>query len=215
MTTTGSLDLSGRRVLVADDVMYSRSIVRWLLRDFGDPRVHQAANGKEALGYLRVGVDAVISDFNMPEMQGLELLKAVRTGQQNINRATPFAMLTAYSDKHLVDVALALDVNAFLIKPVSKRAFSTRLERMLRQLKAEEWLKSAEQYDEIDVTWDRDRLESAPKAEVRKDAAASMFGRSANTALLRKTIPRRIGASSDPNHTTGDTVSIATSSTAR
>ena len=206
MTTTDSLDLSGQTVLVADDVTYSRSIVRWLLRDFGDPKVHQAANGKEALGYLSFGVDVVISDFNMPKMQGLELLKAVRTGQHDIDRATPFAMLTAYSDEHLVDLALALDVNAFLIKPVSKQALATRLEGMLQQSKSGEWLKSAEEYGDIDVAWVLDDTESGPKSGGRGRAAASVFRRTADVALLRETRPSQFGASPDTKHSIDDTV---------
>ena len=109
----------------------SRSAVRWLLKDLGNPDVFQAGDGREALRLIANGVDFVISDFNMPELHGLQLLKAVRTGQHGITRATPFTLLTGYSDKSLVDVALALDVNAFLVKPVSKGAFSTRIPRYL------------------------------------------------------------------------------------
>ena len=69
----------------------------------------------------------------MPELHGLQLLKAVRTSQYGITRATPVTLLTGYSDKSLVDVALALDVNAFLVKPVSKGAFSARITQVLEQ----------------------------------------------------------------------------------
>lgn len=74
-------NLAGLTVLLADDVSTSRSAVRWILKDIGNPDVYQAGDGKEALRLLVLGVDFVISDFNMPELHGLQLLKAARTGQ--------------------------------------------------------------------------------------------------------------------------------------
>lgn len=144
-------NLSGLTVLLADDVSTSRSAVLWLLKDLGSPEVFQVADGKEALRILAIGVDFIISDFNMPELHGLQLLKAVRTGQHNIARATPFTLLTGYSDKNLVDVALALDVNAFLVKPVSKRAFTARIGQVLEQSENAHWLKSANDYASTNV----------------------------------------------------------------
>ena len=179
------VNLSGRSILLADDVTYSRSAVLWLLKDFGEPTVTQAANGKEALGYLRGGVDLIISDFNMPEMHGLELLKAVRTGQHGIERATTFAMLTAYSDKHLVDTALALDVNAFLVKPVSKQALAERLDQMLGQGQFREWLKPVAMYEKAEVESALDHVAEASKAENEGAPAPSVFRGNAKAPLLR------------------------------
>ncbi len=179
------VELSGRSILLADDVTYSRSAVLWLLMDFGSPNVLQAANGKEALRHLRDGVDLIISDFNMPEMPGLELLKAVRTGQNGIERATPFAMLTAHSDKHLVDTALALDVNAFLIKPVSKQTLAERLDQMLGQGQSREWLKPVAMYEKAEVESALDHVAGAPKAESEEDPAPSVFRGRAKAPLLR------------------------------
>ena len=119
----------------------------------GDPEVHQAENGTEALEVLQSEgpIDFVLSDFKMPGFNGLQLLKAIRTGQTAARRETPFAMLTGYSDRHLVDMALALDVNAFLAKPISKKTLAARLNKMLSRDEAETPVKPAEVYENIAI----------------------------------------------------------------
>ena len=132
-------DLSPYTILLVDDVTFSRQTVMRLLKTMGDPEVHQAENGAEAMEVLQSErmVDFVLSDFKMPGFNGLQLLKAIRTGQTAARRETPFAMVTGYSDRHLVDMALALDVNAFLVKPISKKALAMRLDKMLSRDEAE------------------------------------------------------------------------------
>src|SRR5262249_2017601 len=71
--------------------------------------------------------------FMMPNVNGLQLLKAIRTGRARCRRDLPVAMLTAVSDQDLVGAALALDVNAFLLKPASVQALSQRIARMLEE----------------------------------------------------------------------------------
>ncbi len=146
--------MKGLKILLVDDEVYSMEMVARLLWKMGNPYVISAENGAKAMNVLgddSLKVDMVISDFNMPVAHGLQLLKAVRTGRNNIGRATPFAMLTGYSDKRLVDTALALDVNAFLIKPVSFDALKKRLSKILSQAKSEHWLKGEEIYNAIGV----------------------------------------------------------------
>ena len=149
------LDLSRTSLLLVDDIEYSRSTVIRALRTLGNPTIHEAANGRAALEIPSVttrGIELVISDFNMPEMHGLELLKAIRTGHGNgLKRGIPFAMLTGHSDSHLVELALALDVNSFLIKPVSRNNLEERLASMLEQAEADDWLKSVANYTEVAV----------------------------------------------------------------
>ena len=149
-----ALDLFGKSVLIVEDEKVTRTIVAHLLANMGQPKVYEVENGTEALDYLSPvsgGVDFVISDFNMPVMHGLGLLKAIRTGERDIRRSTPLAMLTSHSDKDLVDLALALDVNAFLIKPVTKDGLELRLAKMLENVRSDLWLKANSIYSEIDV----------------------------------------------------------------
>ena len=149
-----ALDLGDHSVLIVDDEQFSRSVVAHLLVEMGRPRIIQASNGSEALDALgdeSGKFDFIIADFNMPVMHGLQLLKAIRVGHGEIDRAMPVAMVTGYSEKHLVDLALALDVNAFLIKPVSKRGLENRLESMLSQGGDNIWLKSENLYLDLNV----------------------------------------------------------------
>lgn len=96
------------------------------------PRVIQARDGAEAVEALQANeVDCIIADFQMPAMNGLELLQAVRSGATRAPRAVPFAMVTGWADAELVRSAMALDVNAFLAKPVAASALSGRLARTL------------------------------------------------------------------------------------
>jgi len=120
-------------ILLVDDEKFSRTMVSSMLADLGRPTVLEAENGAEALAVLdEHKVDFIISDFNMPHGHGLQLLRAVRTGKLRlIKPETPFALLTGYSEVTLVDLALALDANAFLVKPVSKDGLRKRLSKML------------------------------------------------------------------------------------
>lgn len=121
------------QILVVDDEEFSRSIVVRILRKLGVSHIRQAADGRDGLNSLRFlgRVDCVIVDFNMPQMNGLQMLKSIRAGTAGTDRATHVAMLTGHSDMRLVKTAMALDVNAFLSKPTSLDVVAHRLDRML------------------------------------------------------------------------------------
>ncbi len=188
-----SLNLEGQSILVVDDERYSRTIVAHVLRDLGGPNVVQAQDGVDALEALDAAKGKfafVISDFNMPRMHGLQLLKEIRVGHGQINRAMPFAMVTGFSEKHLVDLALALDVNAFLVKPVSKRGLEKRLEKMLRVIRRDLWLKYRAVYDDIPVDSVLDELTALHKGEKRPTFPhRGIFVKGENTPLLRDAKP--------------------------
>ncbi len=147
------LSLSAYTILLVDDVAFARETLSRGLLAMGRPSVIEAENGWRALDILRSNkvIDFVISDFNMPFFNGLQLLKAVRTGEAAVHRGLPFAMLTGFSDKHLVDSALALDVNAFLLKPASRKTLSDRLTKMLNRGEEDPWLKSADLYGSVAI----------------------------------------------------------------
>lgn len=147
------LNLSNYTVLLVDDVAFSRQVVTKMLNDMRVEDVHHAEDGNEALDVLQEiqGVDFVISDFHMPDFNGLQLLKAIRTGKTAARRDLLFAMLTGYSDRYLVDMALALDVNAFLTKPVSIKALAMRLEKMLSRGEADMPVKPSEAYEAVTI----------------------------------------------------------------
>ncbi len=148
------LDLSRHQILLVDDVVFARATVKKILSSFERPRVIEAVHGEEAMEILNgtgSPVSMIVSDFNMPKKNGLELLQAIRCGETNYPRDFPIAMLTGYSDEHLVDMALALDVNAFLIKPISRDTMGIRLGKMIDMMADTGWLKTVDEYAAIEI----------------------------------------------------------------
>lgn len=170
MSSEELVSLEGLHFLVVDDQEFIRHIVREALTATGVREIHTAINGQEALELIRArvaeradiepgqdagpvkpgtinrkygGFDCVITDFNMHPLTGLHVLKAIRTGESGAVRDTPVTVLTGHSDDHLVASALALDANAFVVKPVSRIALLTRV---VRAMKRAVDLKSAAHY---------------------------------------------------------------------
>jgi CheY-like chemotaxis protein len=180
------LDLTHQTILVVEDEVFSRSILVRMLAAMGGPKIYQAANGEEAMQYLWTVplLSFVISDLNMPVINGLQVLKGVRSGRCGVDRSTPFAMLTGHSDKSLVDIALKLDVNSFLIKPVSKDALEKRLARLIRSAKDTSWLKPADVYQQIDTKIMVTPLTDETEREAARDRDEAVARLSAEIALV-------------------------------
>jgi len=126
--------LENRSFLIVDDEPFSRDIVRRMLVELNPRQLDTAQNGAEAMTLLRQAdsfYDCVITDFNMAPINGLELLKAIRTGAERIPRNIPVVMLTGHTDAELVGMAIALDAHAFLAKPVSFTVLCDRVGRVL------------------------------------------------------------------------------------
>jgi CheY-like chemotaxis protein len=126
---------SETRFLVVDDKAFIRTIVQNMLLRLKVKSVLQAANGAEAVKLLnkysyRIG--CIVSDWNMDPIGGLELLRTVRTGAiAGLPRETCFIMLTGHAKEHVVKKAVALDVNAYVVKPVSFEKLAETLEAAL------------------------------------------------------------------------------------
>ena len=143
--------LEGRRVVVADDEAFSLSIVGRMLRELGCKELLAAANGSQALEMFRVDghrIDLAVLDFNMPEINGLQLLKAIRMGKAGVAKDLAVVMLTGSADHGLVGAALALDVDAFVVKPVSKANLGARLAKVLGEARE---IKPPAAYDDVDI----------------------------------------------------------------
>ncbi|GIL39050.1 response regulator [Roseiterribacter gracilis] len=120
------------RFVVVDDHPTIREMVRAMLKKLGHTNVVLAADGIEAWPLICLtGPCVVISDIDMPRRNGLELLREVRMGVDDVDRGTPFLLLTGHAEHELVGVALSLDVSAFLVKPVSAPGLERRLSRAL------------------------------------------------------------------------------------
>ena len=117
-------------VLLVEDETFSRAMVGQMLERLGFKRVLLAQDGYQAIEILgRELVTAVITDFRMPGMHGLQLLKAIRTGKTAAPRNLPCALLTSHAERHLVGLAIVLDADTFLAKPVSSETMAKHMAR--------------------------------------------------------------------------------------
>jgi len=124
------MNLHQLNYLVVDDLELMRAVTVNQLRGMGCDKVKVARNGSEALDMLRASkFDAVLSDWNMPVMSGLELLKALRNDAKLAK--IPFLMITAEAERQRIEEVISAGVNALLVKPYNSASLLSRLERML------------------------------------------------------------------------------------
>jgi two-component system chemotaxis response regulator CheY len=150
-----SLDLDGRELVVVDDVRFPRLVLVKILQQFGVVIVHEAADGLEALDVLRrrgEAIACVITDLEMPRLDGLALLQKIRAGVDGVPRDLPVVVLTGHAEIDRLGPALVLDINAFLTKPISKRSVEECLGRVMGpRVAAERFLQDPEVYLAVDV----------------------------------------------------------------
>jgi CheY-like chemotaxis protein len=122
--------------MVVDDIRFTRLTLVKMLSQFGNPVIHEAADGQAALSVLdKLGgaVDCVLTDLRMPVLDGLGLLKAIRVGSGDIPRDLKVIFLSGQTELDGLGPALLLDLDAFLTKPTSKDALNQCLGRVLAQ----------------------------------------------------------------------------------
>lgn len=116
-------------VLVADDCMATREVVTFILRDLNFKNIIEVSDGSTAIDVLREKpIDVIISDWNMPLMNGLDLLEWVRSRVEMED--IPFIMLTAKAYKRYVVKALQYKVSAYIVKPFTARALAKKIEEI-------------------------------------------------------------------------------------
>jgi two-component system chemotaxis response regulator CheY len=121
------------KVLVVDDQFSVRQMTRLTLQELGIRHIHESENGRDAFRKATIQpLDLIISDYNMPEMDGLEFLRAVR-GHQAV-RKLPFILLTGRGDKELVVKAAQAGVNNYLIKPFNGAILREKIEQVVGKL---------------------------------------------------------------------------------
>lgn len=107
------------RILVVDDDNFARSIIVRVLRDLGYTQIMDTDHVAAALKLLDANTfDLIITDVDMPGMNGLEFAHLIRTGQTHAKSNTRIVVLTAFSNTEMLGIGMALDVNGFLVKPV-------------------------------------------------------------------------------------------------
>jgi two-component system, chemotaxis family, chemotaxis protein CheY len=120
---------STTRVLVVDDMMTMRKIVAKACKDIGFTDILEAADGQKAWEALQAStpqVGLVISDWNMPNCTGLDLLKRVRSDSRFSK--VPFVLLTAESEGHQVAEAVKSGVDSYIVKPFTPDLLQKKLE---------------------------------------------------------------------------------------
>ncbi|MDD2712058.1 MAG: response regulator [Simplicispira sp.] len=126
------MDLSNYPLLVVDDFATMRRIVSGLLRDSGATHILEAENGLEALRKLAAGnIKFVISDWNMPNMNGLELLKAVRNSPQL--QDMPFLLVTAEARKENIVEAAQAGADGYIVKPFTAETLIEKITMILQR----------------------------------------------------------------------------------
>ena len=115
------------KVMIADDQQTSRLLIRSALSDIGITNVAMAKDGEEALQMvMKSPVHLMISDYHMPKLNGVELLRAVRA--YGPTQKSAFFLLTGVEDTEFLQLAMSLKVNNYLKKPVSVPELKKKIE---------------------------------------------------------------------------------------
>lgn len=116
-------------VLVVDDAATMRRIVKGLLRELGFKNMREAENGSMALEELRKKkADLVVSDWNMPVMMGIDMLRAIRADAEL--KAIPVLMVTAEAKKENLMEALQAGVSNYIVKPFTAKTLEEKLNKI-------------------------------------------------------------------------------------
>lgn len=128
MPTPLSAGGKGIRILIVDDDAFTRKIVRRVLTDLRLTDVGEAESGEAALALLeREAFDLIITDVQMPGINGLELVRRIRAGFSGAAHDTRAIVLTSFSNTEVIGAAMALDVNGFLVKPMKPAAVQEKI----------------------------------------------------------------------------------------
>ena len=119
------------KYLVVDDFSTMRRIVKNLLQELGYQNVQEADDGKTAWPMLQPGsFDFVITDWNMPLMPGLELLKAIRADEKL--KSLPVLMVTAEAKREQIVEAVQAGVSGYVVKPFTAEILKQKLDKILQ-----------------------------------------------------------------------------------
>lgn len=121
------------KILIVDDFSTMRRIIKNLLRDLGFTNTVEADDGRTALPILeKGGIDFLITDWNMPGMTGIDLLKAVR-GNPNLSDL-PVLMVTAEAKRDQIILAAQAGVNGYVIKPFTAATLKEKIEKIFARI---------------------------------------------------------------------------------
>ena len=121
------------KILIVDDFSTMRRIVKNLLRDLGFNNTQEADDGLTALPILKKGeFDFVVTDWNMPGMQGIDLLKHIRADAEL--KHLPVLMITAEAKREQIIEAAQAGVNGYIVKPFTAATLKEKLDKIFERL---------------------------------------------------------------------------------
>ena len=125
------MGIENTKFLVVDDFSTMRRIVRNLLKELGFSNVQEAEDGVEALAKLRGNeFDFVVSDWNMPNMTGIELLRAIRADDKL--KHLPVLMVTAEAKKENIIEAAKAGASGYVVKPFTAATLDEKLKKIFQ-----------------------------------------------------------------------------------
>ena len=123
------------KILIVDDFSTMRRIIKNLLRDLGFTNTDEADDGTTALPMLQTAkYNFLITDWNMPGMTGIDLLKAVRADEKIA--ALPVLMVTAEAKREQIIEAAQAGVNGYVVKPFTAAALKEKIEKIFERVEA-------------------------------------------------------------------------------
>ena len=123
------------KILIVDDFSTMRRIVKNVLHELGFDNTEEADDGSTALPVLKAGkYDFLITDWNMPGMQGIDLLKAVRSDPALAK--LPVLMVTAEAKKDQIVLAAQAGVNGYIVKPFTPETLREKISKIFERLAA-------------------------------------------------------------------------------
>lgn len=121
------------KILVVDDFSTMRRIIKNLLKDLGFTNIQEADDGSTALPMLQQSeFDFVVTDWNMPGMQGIDLLRAIRADDSL--KHLPVLMVTAEAKKEQIVAAAQAGVNGYVVKPFTAATLKEKLDKIFERL---------------------------------------------------------------------------------
>jgi two-component system chemotaxis response regulator CheY len=119
------------KILVVDDMSTMRRIVKNILKQLGFSNMDEAENGQEALAKLRADTFGfVVSDWNMPVMPGIEMLRAIRADEKL--KHIPVLMVTAEAQKENLIEAIQAGVNNYIVKPFTAETMQEKIGKIFK-----------------------------------------------------------------------------------
>ena len=123
------------KILLVDDFSTMRRIIKNLLRDLGFNNTIEADDGSTALPILQAGgIEFLITDWNMPVMKGIELLKAVRADEKLAK--LPVLMVTAEAKREQIVEAATAGVSGYVVKPFTAETLKLKIEKIFERIEA-------------------------------------------------------------------------------